>query len=115
MRLADCLYLPKGDFLRRRSGGVKGDRTRHERELEKALPMRTRGHVWELQRNQDESLSGYSDSRFQVGETPDYERVIEQTLAVLRPCCAGPTRARVLTLGEQRENIPIGWKDGPWR
>ena len=58
---------------------MQGDRTRDERELEIALPLRTRRHFFkELQRHPDESLSGYSDSRFRVGIPRPYERVIEE-------------------------------------
>jgi len=36
-----AIHLPERDFFSRRDGRVKGDRTGHERELQKALPMRT--------------------------------------------------------------------------
>ena len=77
--------LPKGNSFRGGDLRIERSRTGDQRQLEKALPMRTGGHVWELQRNRDESLSGYSDSRFRVAQTPDYERVIEQNLTSFAP------------------------------
>jgi hypothetical protein len=63
-----CLLvdLPKGNALARGDSRIQGDRTGNERELQKALPMRTRDHVDTpyTTRRQINASNNCSDSRF---------------------------------------------------
>src|SRR5207248_11059894 len=58
--------LVEADLVAFRRGGIKRDRTRHQRQLEIALPIRTRGHARTPTLQNPPRLNAMSEAAFRL-------------------------------------------------